>query len=156
MTRIRPAALGLVAALLAAGSATAQTYPSVMVTPGPYKPIEVFHDDQRACRDYAGHVIEGEAGGAGDVIGGAFVGTVLGALLGSAADGRHGAGVGAAAGAIAGTAVGAGAASRDESRRQADYDDAYERCMYAHDDVLPGQPDNDAPPPPPPAPARAP
>ncbi len=139
------------AALSLAGTAAAQIYPSVMVAPGPNKPIEIFHEDQRACRDYAEKLVGGQSSPAGDVIGGAFVGTVLGALLGSAADGRHGAGVGAIAGAVAGTAVGAGVAERDEVRRQQSYNDAYERCMYAHDDVPPGASNSDAPPPPPPA-----
>jgi uncharacterized protein YcfJ len=149
MIRFKPAALCLAAALLAAGSASAQMRPTVMVTPGPSKPIEVFHEDQRACWDYADHVVAGDASPAGDVLAGTFVGAALGAVLGGAAGGHHGAGIGAAAGAVAGTAVGAGVAAQDQARRQDAYDDAYARCMYAHDNDVPGQV-SDAPQPPPP------
>jgi uncharacterized protein YcfJ len=150
MTAGRSTALGLAAALLLAGSASAEMFPSVLVTPGPNKPIEVFHQDQRECRGYADGIVAGGPSPTGDVIGGAVVGTALGALLGAAINERHGAGTGAAIGAVAGVAAGAGAAERDQAHRQEVYDDAYARCMYAHDDILPGQGPGDAPPPPPP------
>jgi uncharacterized protein YcfJ len=149
MVIVRSTCAGLVACLLLCGAASAQMVPSVLVTPGPNKPIEVFHQDQDECRDYAGHVVTGDADTSGDVVGGAVVGAALGAILGSG-DGRQGAAFGAAAGGVAGAAIGASVADRDQAKRQRAYDDAYERCMYAHDNVLPGQQYDDAPPPPPP------
>ncbi|HWA60103.1 MAG TPA: hypothetical protein VG939_01950, partial [Caulobacteraceae bacterium] len=118
-------------------------------------PMDVFHEDQAQCRDYADNVVAGDDRSGGDVIAGAVVGATLGALLGSAVSPRHGAAPGAIGGAMAGAAVAGAGASRDRERMQHDYDDAYERCMYAHDDILPGQDADDTVMPPPP-PGRAP
>ena len=152
LARLAAAGLGL---SLLASSALAEIYPTILVTPGPYKPLEVFHEDQAVCRDYADHFIRGEVSPGGEVLAGAAVGAALGAILGSAVEGRHGHGaaIGAAGGGLAGAAVGATSGRREAERAQAAYDDAYARCMYAHDDVVPGEDQPDAgPPPPPPSP----
>lgn len=147
-SRLAVAALGL---SLLASRAAAEMYPTILVTPGPYKPLEVFHDDQALCRDYADHFIRGEVSPGGDILAGAAVGAALGAILGSAVEGRHGHGaaIGAAGGGLAGAAIGVTSGRREAERAQAAYDDAYARCMYAHDDVVPGEDPAEAGPPPP-------
>jgi uncharacterized protein YcfJ len=134
-----------------AATARAEIYPTILVTPGPYKPIEVFHEDQAQCRDYADRFVRGEVRSGGDMLAGAAVGAALGAILGSAVDGHHGHGaaIGAASGAVAGAAVGTQAARGQAARAQRAYDDAYARCMYAHDNLVPGEDPADAGPPPP-------
>jgi uncharacterized protein YcfJ len=151
MRRIRLTAAAAVAAWSAAAAAVADMYPTILVTPGPNKPIEVFHDDQAQCRDYADQFVRGEVSPGGDMLAGAAVGAALGAILGSAAEGRHGHGaaIGAAGGAVAGTAVGVTTGRREAERAQRAYDDAYARCMYAHDDLVPGEDPAAAGPPPP-------
>jgi hypothetical protein len=141
-----------------AASAWADMFPSIMVTPGPNKPIEIFHDDQAQCWEYADRFVRGDIGPGGDILGGAVVGAALGAILGSSVGGRHshGASIGALGGAVAGTALGAHTAQGEAAREQRTYDDAYARCMYAHDNVVPGEDPTEAGPPPPPPPRSSP
>lgn len=128
--------------------------PQVAVMPGPNKPFEVFAQDQEVCKQYATQQIGGpgatESAAANQGIGTAIVGTVLGAGLGAAVGGAGGAAIGAASGAVAGTAVGAGAAQATGWEGQRRYDIAYEQCMYAKGNQLPGAPLAAVPPPPPP------
>ena len=129
-------------ALLAAiaGCAQMPTGPSVAASPGPYKPFEVFVEDDAQCRGWAGYSIgqPGNDEAARAFAGSAVVGTAIGALAGAAIGGDRAVGAGAAAGAITGSAIGAqrgAAASWDAQRR---YDLAYQQCMYAKGNAVPG------------------
>jgi uncharacterized protein YcfJ len=142
--------------------ATMPTGPSVMVLPGPGKPFEVFQSEDQQCRNWA----ELQAGqqpsdvANQNLISGAAIGTLMGAGLGAAigsASGNAGAGagIGAASGLIGGAAVASGPAYAAGSAVQRRYDIAYEQCMYAKGNIIPGvvsTPPHASPAPPPPPP----
>jgi len=122
--------------------------PTVAVMPAPNKPFPVFQEDETTCRQYAGQQTAGGAEQANSQeVGTAAIGTVLGAGLGAAIGGGRGAAIGAGAGALEGTAIGAGPAQRSQWSLQQRYDFAYEQCMYARGNQVPGYPIAATPPP---------
>jgi hypothetical protein len=152
-------------AILLAACAQIPTGPSVAVMPPPGKPFDLFVADDQLCRNYATQAIGGtsaQQSAAASAVTSAAVGTALGAAVGLAAGGGRGAGTGAAIGAVAGTAVGVGEGDYAGRTVQRRYDIAYQQCMYARGNLLPGQsagayrsappppPSTAAPPPPPP------
>jgi len=147
-------------ALILAGCASAPLAPRVAVMPAPGKPFEVFVAEERLCRQYA----EQSVGIAADAsqraaVDSAVVGTAVGALAGAAIGGRQGAAVGAGGGMIVGSSSGAGYAGYAERDIQRRYDIAYQQCMYAKGNQIPGyyvQPSRAASHPPPPPPPSAP
>jgi hypothetical protein len=145
--------------------ATIPTGPSVMVLPGPGKPFEVFQADDVACRQWAAQQIGTSPNDAvnQNLATGAVLGTLAGAGLGAAigaASGNAGAGaaIGAASGLIGGTAVASGPAYGAGYVAQRRYDHAYQQCMYAKGNQIPGvaRPSRPAIPPPPPPPGYTP
>lgn len=135
-----------------AGCATAPTGPRVAVMPAPGKPFELFVAEEQTCRNYAQQSIGQSRNDAAaqNFAGAAAVGTAVGAAAGALSGGQGSAGGGAAVGLVAGSMVGAGEsanASRDAQRR---YDIAYEQCMYAKGNQIPGAPQPTYYPPPPP------
>ena len=147
--------------------ATMPTGPSVMVLPGPGKPFDVFQYEDQQCRNWA----ERQTGknpseiANQNLVNGAAIGTLVGAGLGAAigsASGNAGAGagIGAASGLIGGAAVASGPASAASWGLQRRYDIAYEQCMYAKGNIIPGvvrtQPQASPAPPPPPPPGYKP
>ena len=151
--------LGLAGVGLLAGCAMQPAGPTVAVFPAPYKPFEVFQQDQDECADYASRTVEGAAQAANNrAVGSAVIGTALGLALGAATGDGHAASFGAAGGAAVGTAIGADQSERANFSLQRRYDNAYAQCMYAHGNQVPGferpygppPPPPDGPPPPPP------
>jgi outer membrane lipoprotein SlyB len=71
-------------------------------------------------------------------VGTAALGTALGTGLGAAVGGGKGAGIGAATGAVVGTAAASGSAAQTQYELQRRYDIAYEQCMYAKGNTVPG------------------
>jgi len=147
--------------VMLSGCATMPTGPSVTVLPGPGKPFEVFQADDAVCRQWA----QGQIGGASpsetanqNLATGAVVGTAVGAAMGAAigaATGNAGAGaaIGGGAGLLGGTAMGSNAGASSEYQLQRRYDIAYQQCMYAKGNQIPGSAPprrSYAPPPPPP------
>lgn len=137
-----------------AGCATAPTGPRVAVMPAPGKPFEQFMEDEQICRNYAQQSIGQSRNDAAaqNFAGAAAVGTAIGATAGAMSGGQGSVGGGAAAGLVAGSMVGSGEsvnASQDAQRR---YDIAYEQCMYAKGNQIPGytMPNQPYYPPPPP------
>jgi hypothetical protein len=134
--------------------------PTVRVFPAPYKPFEVFEQDQDACEDYAHSQIAGDAESANSrAVGTAAIGTALGLALGAATGDGHAASFGAAGGAAVGSAIGANQSERANFSLQHRYDIAYAQCMYAKGNQVPGfersappplPPGRGGPPPPPP------
>ncbi len=128
------------------GCATMPIGPTVSVMPSPGKPYEVFMADDGVCREWAQYQIGGASPSQTaneNVASGAVVGTVIGAGLGAligAATGNAGAGaaIGAGAGLLGGTSIGAneGAASGYQLQRR--YDIAYQQCMVAKGNQIPG------------------
>jgi hypothetical protein len=156
--------------LLAAGSlggcATLPSGPSVMVLPGTGKSFEAFQADDAVCRQWAGQQTGATpqktvnqnlaAGAAAGTLAGAGLGAAIGSASGAAGTG---AAIGAASGLIGGTAVASGPASSAGQDVQRRYDNAYQQCMYAKGNQIPGMVREPRltyeamPPPPPPPPA---
>jgi len=131
---------------LLGGCATMPTGPTVAAMPGPGKPFEVFQADDYACRQWAEQQIGGTSPSQSanqNLATGAAVGTLagagLGALIGSAS-GHAGAGaaIGAGAGLLTGTAMASGPAASSGYQLQRRYDMAYQQCMYAKGNQIPG------------------
>ena len=159
----------IIAALLLgtlAGCATTPIGPHVTVMPAPGKPFELFVQEDRTCRQYAEQSvgINPNDVAAQNFAGSAAVGTVVGAAIGALAGGHRGAGTGAAVGLLAGSAAGSSQSAYSARDAQRLYDMAYQQCMYAKGNQLPGYPIQRLPPapkmdtpyPPPPAPNQAP
>ncbi len=159
--------LGSTAAMLGA-CATLPTGPSVMVLPAPGKPIEQFQADDALCRQWAVQQAGGPPGAPAtqNTAVGAAVGTAVGAGLGAligAAAGHAGTGaaIGAGTGLLGGMAAGANADQMVGWKAQRRYDIAYQQCMYAKGNQIPGvawrtQRSFVAPPLPPPPPGYSP
>jgi hypothetical protein len=154
-------------AVLLAGCATFPTGPSVAVMPAAWKPFEVFQAEDAMCRQWAAQqtgdspqMAADNAMGRSAVVG-TLIGAGLGALIGSAsANAGLGAGIGAGAGLLGGMAAGAEPSYASGSELQRRYDIAYQQCMYAKGNQVPGAAYMAPPPPPhpgaaPPAPPRA-
>ncbi len=128
-----------------AACASVPTGPTVSVLPGPGKPFEQFQADDAVCRQWAQQSAGASPGETANqsTISGAAIGTLLGAGLGAgigAATGNVGAGaaVGAGAGLIGGTAVGSSQGQAAGMSLQRRYNIAYEQCMYAKGNQVPG------------------
>jgi Glycine-zipper domain len=159
MTMLRAVALLLTCSLSLGACATLPPGPSVSALPGTDKSFAAFEGDDVACRQWAAQ----QAGTTPQRAGGlttaedAGIGTLLGAGLGAAlgAIGHNpglGAAVGAGGGLAAGTVYGAGAGQQAANQVQHRYDAAYEQCMYAKGNQVPGAaaaPAATIPPPPP-------
>ncbi|MGY4830992.1 hypothetical protein ACVNIS_20635 [Sphaerotilaceae bacterium SBD11-9] len=134
-------ALGAAGLLALAGCAQMPAGPTVTVMPGPNKPFEVFVADDGLCRDWAVHSIGGPNNDASTqaFAGATATGVVLGAAAGALAGGSSGAGVGAAFGGMTGAAVGSGQSGYTAYNAQQRYDIAYQQCMYAKGNQIPGR-----------------
>lgn len=144
--------------LLALGAcATAPVGPRVGVMPAPGKPFEVFVGEDQVCRQWAAHASGSGSTDAGNQawVNSAAAGTALGAVVGALAGGRDGAGTGAALGMVVGSAGGAEQSSMSSYDMQRRYDMAYQQCMYAKGNQVPGYRAQvmPSPPPAPPAPS---
>jgi len=152
----------LAAVLVLGACVTMPTGPSVMVLPSAGKSFEVFQSEDLACRNWA--ALQTGATPAGvvnqNLTGGAAIGALMGAGLGAAigaASGNAGAGaaIGAGSGLIGGTAAASGPAYAAGWQVQQRYDIAYQQCMYAKGNQIPGalsasRSSASIPPPPPP------
>jgi hypothetical protein len=135
----------LLGVVVLGGCATVPTGPSVTVLPGPGKSFEAFQFDDSVCRQWAGQQIGVQPNEAanGTLAGGAAIGTLAGAALGAAigaASGHPGTGaaIGAGSGLVGGTAMASGPAYGTRWELQRRYDIAYQQCMYAKGNQIPG------------------
>ncbi len=147
--------LGATLAATLAGCASIPTGPSVAVMPGPGKPFDMFQQDNAICRQFAEQQIGANPNQVAQeqVITGAAAGAAIGAASGALMSHGHGDATGSMAGAglIVGSAAGANAAAASSMTLQRRYDIAYQQCMYAKGNLIPGYPaPRYAPPPPPP------
>ncbi len=157
------------AAAVLSGCATVPTGPSIMVLPGTGKSFEAFQADNAVCRQWASQQTGAESKNTANetLASGAALGTLAGAGLGAAigsASGAAGTGaaIGAGSGLILGTGAAAGPAQSAGQEVQRRYDNAYQQCMYAKGNQIPGimrEPKRTyeaMPPPPPPKSAAGP
>ena len=144
--KLKQGSLIFFALVILSGCATMPTGPSVMVLPSPGKPFEVFMADDSLCRQWAQQQIGGASPSETanqNLAGGAVIGTVVGAAIGTAigaatGDAGAGAAIGAGAGLLGGTAMGSEAAYGSQWQLQRQYDIAYQQCMYAKGNQIPG------------------
>ena len=136
---------------LLAGCAMQPVGPTVRVFPAPYKPFEVFQQDQYECGQYASSQVAGRAEAANNrALGTAVIGTALGLALGAATGDGHAASFGGVAGATVGGTIAADQSERAGFSLQRRYDIAFSQCMYSRGNQVPGFQRSAAPPPPPP------
>lgn len=158
-------ALCVVIGITFAGCATVPTGPNVRVMPAAGKPFEVFQADNSVCMDFARQQIGKDPNALSreqaltGAVAGAALGAAAGALMGHG--NTHAVASGAAVGGLLGTAVGASESQANSMTLQQRYDNAYQQCMYAKGNQVPGYttpaytpppPLPSAPPPPPSAP----
>ncbi len=142
--------------LTATGCATVPTGPSVMVMPPPGKPFELFQQEDVSCRQWARQQIGASPQEIinNNTAAGAVTGGAIGAGIGAVLSGGRGSGAafGAATGALIGGSQGAASGQYYGHEAQRRYDIAYEQCMYANGNIIPGmrRPYRRTPPPPPP------
>jgi uncharacterized protein YcfJ len=148
--------LGAALAVALAGCASIPTGPSVSVMPGPGKPFDLFNADNTICKEFARQQIGVDPNEVAreQVATGAAAGAVLGAASGALMGHGHGGQAESMAGAglIVGSAAGSNAANESTMTLQRRYDIAYQQCMYAKGNQIPGYsaPRYASPPPPPP------
>jgi uncharacterized protein YcfJ len=148
--RVSRSRLAVAAVLMLAGCVTPPMGPTVAVMPGPNKPFAVFEGDQAECKQFASNQVAGGAEQANNQqVGTALLGTALGAGLGAAVGGGRGAAVGAGTGAIVGSGIAADQGQYAQMSLQQRYDLAYQQCMYAKGNQVPGYQPPYVPPPPP-------
>lgn len=136
---IRRAAIALAAPALLAGCVTVPMAPTVAAMPPPNKPFQVFAADDQTCRHWAGGAAgQGYDAAANQMAASTIVGAVLGAAAGALAGNSHDAAVGASIGTLFGGSVGAQQSSAITWNAQRSYDIAYQQCMYARGNVIPG------------------
>ena len=140
-----PLFLLFVALVVLGGCATMPTGPSVTVFPGPGKPFEVFQADDFACKQWASQQIGMSPNDTANqnLVAGSALGTLVGAGLGAAIGAAYGnpaagAAIGAASGLVGGTAMASGPAYAAGTEAQRRYDIAYQQCMYAKGNQIPG------------------
>lgn len=152
--RVRGAVMTGALAVLA-GCAAMPVGPTTAVMPAANKPFDVFMQDDALCRGWAAHSIgqPGHEASAEAFLRSTMAGALIGAVAGGLAGGDRGAGTGAAMGTAVGAAAGAGQGQATAWSAQRRYDVAYQQCMYAKGNVVPGYAaPASVPMPPPPAP----
>jgi outer membrane lipoprotein SlyB len=151
MRKSATAVFGIATLGLLAGCAMQPVGPTVRVFPAPYKPFEVFQQDQYECGQYASSQVAGMADRANNrALGTAAIGTALGLALGAATGDGHAATFGGVAGAAVGGTIAADQSERAGFSLQRRYDIAFAQCMYSRGNQVPGFQRSAAPPPPPP------
>jgi hypothetical protein len=149
--------------LVLGGCATVPTGPSVMVLPAQGKPFEVFQAEDANCRRWASQQIglSPQETVNQNMAAGAVAGTIIGAGLGAAigavsGNPGMGAAIGAGSGLLGGTVAGANSGQVYGWEAQRRYDIAFQQCMYANGNQVPGAVQRSrrdyrrSPPPPPP------
>jgi len=119
---------------------SAPTGPTVAVMPRQGKPFEVFQQEDQQCREFAANAVKDTSNAAlKDGATSALVGAALGAAAGAVIGGGSHAnvGTGAGVGMLGGAGLGAMNAAGKENQAQAQYNIAYEQCMYAKGNQVP-------------------
>jgi len=130
-----------VTVVMLAGCVSMPTGPRVAVMPAPGKPFELFVQEDKICRQFAEQSIGKNANdrAAETFVGSAAAGAAIGATVGGLLGGHDGASSGAGMGIITGSMIGAEESRYSASDAQRRYDIAYQQCMYAKGNQLPGQ-----------------
>ncbi len=123
-----------------AGCASIPNGPSVAVMPAPGKSFDQFNEDDVVCKQFAEKAIGKSVSDAEleSELKSIAAGTALGLAAGVLNGGHQSAGSGAAIGMLGGATMGAGAAQISGMSAQRRYDIAYQQCMYAKGNQVPG------------------
>jgi len=137
---------------LLAGCVSMPVGPTVAAMPPPNKPFEVFVQDDQVCRNWAGASIStGRDAAHQQMLASTLAGAALGTLAGALTGGHHDVGTGAAIGTVVWRRRRRRTGAATAWTVQRAYDVAYQQCMYARGNVIPGYyPYPVAPPPSPP------
>ena len=130
--------LVLVASLTACVSAP--TGPTVAVMPREGKPFDLFQQEDLFCRNFAANSVKDTSNAAlKEGATSAAVGAALGAVAGAVIQGGNHAnvGTGAGIGLLGGAAMGAMNSSGKQNQAQAQYNIAYQQCMYSKGNQVP-------------------
>ncbi len=139
--KMRKPYLAMALVLLAVtGCVSVPAGPSVAVMPAPNKPFEVFQAEDASCRSWASSQIGASPMDTANqnTASGAIVGGAAGAALGSLSGRGTSTAFGAIAGALIGSSVGSDAGRYHGYQAQRRYDIAYQQCMYANGNMVPG------------------
>ena len=130
--------LVLVASLTACVSAP--TGPTVAVMPREGKPFDLFQQEDLFCRNFAANSVRDTSDAAlKEGATSAAIGAALGAVAGAVIQGGNHAnvGTGAGVGLLGGAAMGAMNSSGKQNQAQAQYNIAYQQCMYSKGNQVP-------------------
>lgn len=133
--------LSLLAAISLAACVSAPTGPTITIMPREGKAFDEFKKDDEECRSFSAKSVQDGNSvalkqGAISAATGAAIGAAAGALY--QGGNSQNVGTGAAIGMVGGAAVGVMGASNKESQAQAQYNTAYQQCMFTKGNQVPG------------------
>ena len=134
------ATLSLVLAASLTACVSAPTGPTVAVMPREGKPFDLFQQEDLFCRNFAANSVKDTSNAAlKEGATSAAVGAALGAVAGAVIQGGNHAnvGTGAGVGLLGGAAMGAMNSSGKQNQAQAQYNIAYQQCMYSKGNQVP-------------------
>lgn len=126
-----------------AACVSAPTGPTVAIMPREGKPFEVFQQEDQQCREFAANAIKDTSNAAlKEGATSAAIGAALGAAAGAVIQGgsSQNIGTGAGIGLLGGAAMGAMNSSGKQNQSQAQYNIAYQQCMYSKGNQVPSYP----------------
>ena len=134
------ATLSLVLAAALTACVSAPTGPTVAVMPREGKPFDLFQQEDLFCRNFAANSVRDTSDAAlKEGATSAAIGAALGAVAGAVIQGGNHAnvGTGAGVGLLGGAAMGAMNSSGKQNQAQAQYNIAYQQCMYSKGNQVP-------------------
>jgi hypothetical protein len=132
--------LSLVLAASLTACVSAPTGPTVAVMPREGKPFDIFQQEDLYCRNFAANSVRDTSDAAlKEGATSAAIGAALGAVAGAVIQGGNHAnvGTGAGVGLLGGAAMGAMNSSGKQNQAQAQYNIAYQQCMYSKGNQVP-------------------
>jgi hypothetical protein len=132
--------LSLVLAASLTACVSAPTGPTVAVMPREGKPFDLFQQEDLYCRNFAANSVRDTSDAAlKEGATSAAIGAALGAVAGAVIQGGNHAnvGTGAGVGLLGGAAMGAMNSSGKQNQAQAQYNIAYQQCMYSKGNQVP-------------------
>jgi hypothetical protein len=132
--------VSLVLAASLTACVSAPTGPTVAVMPREGKPFDLFQQEDLFCRNFAANSVRDTSDAAlKEGATSAAIGAALGAVAGAVIQGGNHAnvGTGAGVGLLGGAAMGAMNSSGKQNQAQAQYNIAYQQCMYSKGNQVP-------------------
>ena len=126
-----------------AACVSAPTGSTIAIMPREGKPFEVFQQEDQQCREFAANAIKDTSNAAlKEGATSAAIGAAIGAAAGAVIQGgsSQNIGTGAGVGLLGGAAMGAMNASGKQNQAQAQYNIAYQQCMYSKGNQVPSYP----------------